>query len=238
MLILYAIYCFPLSLSFLTFFFRFYETVLSSSKAIVVHLVFLTPFYSPYLPSFLPFHPQLNNVRLLDKTIKKKYGLSILITVIMRSPSPRRAVLPWLLSPTSLVTISTSPSRPIAFSGSLGSSASCLLKPFPVGISDPLFHCRRVFLAGGSAASRQFHPSPAVRRGVESVPFGTLVAQTAIVLRPPPRGSVPGIELCSGDKEHIEFEAGFRSKGRKQWKKRSERVEFRRTFLEFHQFCL
>lgn len=172
--------------------FRFFETLLSLLIAIPVHLAFHTPFCSLFVHFFL-VHPQLNNVRLLDKTIKKKLGLSILITVVIRSFSEYRAVLPWHPSLISLVTISISLTKPIAFFGSLGFSDSCSLKPFPVGIP-LLFHCRRVFLAGGSPAPRQFHSSPAVRGGVQSVSLGIIVAQIAIVLRASPRGSVPRIE--------------------------------------------
>lgn len=154
--------------------FRFFEILLSSLRVIPVHLGFPTPFCSLFVYSF-PLHPQLNNVRLLDKTIKKKLGLSILITVNIRSSLEYRAVLPWHPSLISLVTISISPTKPIAFFGFLGFSDSCSLKPFPVGIP-LLFHCRRVFLAGGSPAPRQFHSSPAVRGGVQSVSLGIIVA--------------------------------------------------------------
>ena len=50
-----------------------------------------------------------------------------------------RAVLPWQPSLISLVTISISPTKPIAFFGSLGFSGLRLLKPFPVGIPSSRF---------------------------------------------------------------------------------------------------
>ena len=50
-----------------------------------------------------------------------------------------RAVLPWQPSLISLVTISISPTKPIAFFGSLGFSGLCSLKPFPVGIPSSRF---------------------------------------------------------------------------------------------------
>ena len=69
-----------------------------------------------------------------------------------------------------------------------------LVETVPRGNSIFSFHCRGVFLAGGSPAPRQFHSSPAVRGGVQSISLGIIVAQIAIVLRASPRGSVSRIE--------------------------------------------